>query len=350
MQINTDQGISDAIRFTRILCIFLMMYAHVPHAENSTGVLNTVSLFLENRIALASVPLLSVVSGWLFVKTYKGSAVQSIRKKIRSLLIPMVLWCSVVITIYEVAAVFINVRYDFPENSLQWLSGFLSIADHPFDRPLYFLHDLFICTMIGTLILSIDGNRYRILCWWIALVLGVILSVFAPQTYFMQRALLLPTFLTGMLIGLSEVNVLSRTFISPLLAAMALCGAIALYFLPSQISGFDKDSEIANIIILSERFMFAVVAWYIIVRTYKFSSTKFLSFEKYVFFVFCSHFIVFKSIEAILFRFISRESNFVYVFTFLDPIFGVIFGIIGYEILKRISPLALAYLTGGRVK
>ncbi len=100
-------SISEKIKLLRPLLIFLIVTTHIqgnlyrPDLKNLT--LDWSSFFhsyLSGIIAISALPLLSVISGYLAVYTYrKYSYFQTLKDKINRILIPMLFW-NLVLALY----------------------------------------------------------------------------------------------------------------------------------------------------------------------------------------------------------------------------------------------------------
>lgn len=348
---------SNAIRVARIVCIFFMMYAHAPrpvvlpgvHSTAAT-VLETVAAFLINTASHASVPLLSVVSGWLLVNTYKGNSALLVRKKVSTLVSPLFLWNLVMLVVFGAGALFLHMKWQFPDTVMGWLNGFLALADRPFNRPLYFLRDLLFCSIVGAAILALPQPRRRHVAWGVAMVAGLALALLLPKSFVMQRAVILPSFLLGMGIAFGRYEVLSKRFTNAGIAAVALVGLVLLSLVPTLAPWTLEIRPLAEGVIVIERLGFAIVGWFIVASIFRRVPPLFMELEKYTFFVFCSHFVLFMGLGAVLTRIVAPSSPLLYGLTFVSPVVAFAVGIPAYKAIERLSPALLGLLTGGRIR
>jgi succinoglycan biosynthesis protein ExoH len=353
--VKSAQQTSDGIHLARIFCIFFMMYAHAPRPRVppapqplSGVILESVASFLINTVSHASVPLLSVVSGWLLVNTYKGDSLALIRKKIGTLAVPLGLWNLIMLAVFGAGTLFLRMDWQFPNSLMGWLNGFFALADRPFNRPLYFLHDLLVCSIVGASILTVPRPMQRRLLWLATLAAGLVLAIVLPKSIVMQRAVILPSFLLGMGIAFGGYDVLSRRFVNIRIAAAAFAGLVLLGAVPTLAPEVLKIGALAEAVILVERLGFAIVGWFIIASLYAWTSPAILALERYTFFVFCSHFVLFLAVGAALARLVPPDNVAIYLVTFSSPVLAYAFGIAAYAVLERMAPWALGLLTGGR--
>lgn len=97
--------ISGAISIARVMCILLMTYVHLhffalPAAQDSAAFQTLRAVFVD-LLGRSSVPLLSVISGFLIVRSIERQGVGPVlRKRAWILLLPMVLWNVLWITLF----------------------------------------------------------------------------------------------------------------------------------------------------------------------------------------------------------------------------------------------------------
>jgi fucose 4-O-acetylase-like acetyltransferase len=141
---------SVRIKAARVLCILALVYVHVPpwHPQNGGGTpFDLIFVTLQEAFARTSVPLLSVVSGYLLVTTDRARGYSDmIGRKLRSLIVPLMLW--------NVIAAALNLAVgDLPATGiLGWLDRLVALRTTPLITPLYFLRDVFLCMLLSPLL------------------------------------------------------------------------------------------------------------------------------------------------------------------------------------------------------
>lgn len=297
----------------------------------------------------SSVPVLSVISGWLFIRSFKVSYKQMLRSKVKTLIVPMVTWNILMLVIYLGSSMVFHIKWDFPNSAIGIANAFLSINDRPLINPLYFLRDIFVCANVTYLIIRLEA-RYGNSLILIAFALGCAFSVVLPESIILQRAVILPTFLFGAIVAKSNRNVMAHDFVPGLTAISALFVVTIVQSVRSYLPGINPYLD--NALELALRFCLATIGWFVIKRLSTGKAGQELSrLEPYIFFVFCSHFVLFMVASAALKRaHIPADSTVALLMFLVSPLFALAAGIIGYEALRRAAPSVLGILTGGRVK
>lgn len=155
---------SDTFRVIRAVCIILMITVHIwlgstrIIAADHGPVWNIFFSIIIDYLGRAAVPALSLISGILFVYTFrrKGSALSVIPDKFMTLIAPMALWSLpvllLILTKYHLSGVD-NVI--LPTDALGWINQVLSITEAPANFPLHFLRDIFLCYVYGAIIILV---------------------------------------------------------------------------------------------------------------------------------------------------------------------------------------------------
>ena len=150
------------IQSARVISIFFMAYAHVSPgiveadiaARGVRGV-DFLFLFLGSLVAKSAVPLLSVLSGWLLFDTLNGRPFQGIlRSKVRTLLVPMVLWNAVLLGLIGLFVLGTGEEKWLPQSGLGLLNGLFSLTGPPANIHLAFLRDLFVCVLLSPVMVN----------------------------------------------------------------------------------------------------------------------------------------------------------------------------------------------------
>lgn len=154
------QSTSLRIRVARPLCIFFMVWVHVNPGiaefdpfTHSLGFADWYRFFFADGVGRTSIGLLAIASGFLAISTGRVFPFSAFAKKrVRSLLIPMVAWSAILLMAYLAGE---QVKEGYLEQQVgepwswahvpDWLFG---ITDHPANFPLGFLRDLFLCALL----------------------------------------------------------------------------------------------------------------------------------------------------------------------------------------------------------
>jgi hypothetical protein len=147
LQRRTPQGLrqlidahSDTIRVARVLCIVPMAYVHVSLGEAHTPTGAVMRSVLRDLLGRSSVLLLSVVSGLLMVQVFASRPwLTAARSRTRGLVVPMVVW--------NLLALAVLAALGRPWTG-ELFNGLFALTDHGVTRPLTFLRDLFLVSLL----------------------------------------------------------------------------------------------------------------------------------------------------------------------------------------------------------
>jgi len=151
---------SITISIARVVCIAFMMTVHVwPGAglilqADAPGPLSAIYDFLIGYLGRGAVPLLSVISGYLFFVMLRDRAPSSatvLRRKFETLLFPMILWSAALIAMKASYAAALGGNAMLPQTAIQWTNALFGLTSEPFNKPLAFLRDIFVCVLIALL-------------------------------------------------------------------------------------------------------------------------------------------------------------------------------------------------------
>lgn len=182
MNQSTRSRASSAIVIIRPVLILFMMFAHII-ALDSWSVMSGaaplnfddwMSVFLESALAKSGVPLLSLISGYLAVRSLEtyGYPVLLWRKAKR--LIWPLFWSNLLFILlftYPTQAVDAGHRPDlsiYPFDAYGWFQAIFVFYKMPANEPLYFLKDLYTCFILLPLLLLAARIRYfnlLVLAW-----------------------------------------------------------------------------------------------------------------------------------------------------------------------------------------
>ena len=351
---------SHAIRVTRVACIFFMMFTHVrpyPEFEHFPRLAYNIVLHLfyavpSLLIGKASVPLLGAISGWLFVQSYRGGWADNAKKKLRSVLLPLLLWNGLVLLLLW-AIPSLETRWIRPDDIAGWIDKFVPLVDYPTNSPLYFLRDLFLCTLAAPLLLA-AFDRWGAQAMAAAMVGAILFASVFVDGFLLTRPVILPTFLAGLILARTRAPVLERRFFDTRLlwvatawTMVALCVTVPL--LGTRFAWLPELGALPEVV---TRFALAFLMWRAIVQLANMPAGRVAArLEPYIFFVFCTHHIV-QLFSWYLFG--GMISNGAYspvypLYFFAEPVMAMLVGIAGYRLLARVAPKALGVLTGGRI-
>ena len=294
---HTDQSYSqllrdssDTIRIARVLCIFMMTYAHV--SLFSSGALENVVYFssiknvLINLFARSSVPLLSVISGILMVAFFSNRSIsEAIRTRFKTLIIPFLTWSVIGLGIAELTG-----RADNYTGS-----NLLYILNGSYYIQLIFLRDIFVVSSLTPLIIYL-ARKFNILF----LVFILLFVAFVDMEPIIMRSQILLYFVFGIYIALYRTeNIFGSKkviyFTSISVAILFLVQLLQPFY--SEYMLFLSSETFKNIIVRS---VCALSFWYLayyLSSFVEFKSTLIKHVEPAIFIMFLSH-VLFSNVVA----------------------------------------------------
>lgn len=234
---NNIKANSARISFARLFLILIIVMLHFRMEPIEPG--NTISAihdFIRETFLRLPVPLLSIMSGYIFFATdaYKTIA-KTLRAKARSLVVPFLIFNTplvLVIYIAQMNGIALDNRIVLVGGDVwQWAEALFAITEQPVNYPLYFLRDLFIVAIIGLLI----GRLHARFAFPVLLCIAVIAYGNLDGFLVIRDDVLLCFFLGGYL-AIKQVDIAAldrHGLVFALLILPALC--FAFYFiLPDQ--------------------------------------------------------------------------------------------------------------------
>jgi hypothetical protein len=350
--------VSEAIRIARVFCIFFMIFVHVHPGttdfvpdEAGIRLFDVLRFLVVDSLGRASVALLSVVAGFLAVYSLRReTAGVFLRKKSRSLLVPLVLWNLILITL----VIFGNLLHeDYIEKSFD---GSLTVArlpelilglgGKPANEPLAFLRDVFVCALFTPLLLASLRRSTR----WFVAVAGV-LVLLAAVTPIGIRPSIPALYAAGMFIAERRLApVPSLKLVLPAVIAFAALGAVLAWRDLTSDDGARTGLTWLEAGFNVIRIPAAIVFWSLALALTGSGLGKRLSrLEPYIFTAFCIHVIVSKVVWAAWEPLFGGYYGALYpVFFFGIPVLVITSAVIGARVLNARVPWFFSLLNGGR--
>lgn len=347
---------SHAIAMARVICILGIVYVHAWTGRNGNdlqmlnhtpqGMLRWVLIELLGR---SSVPLLSMISGWLVGPSLvRHGSRRFLAGKLRTVLAPMVLWNALAIVLVSGAAMAGWIYAPRPV-SVWWTVNELFCLYTPDDINVQipFLRDLFVCMLAVPLLV-----RWPDRALWAVAGLALVWSLAPVWVPVLQRPSILLFFVAGML---ARRHGLAAWMASRPLMLMA-SPYVAMAAFKIWLEGVGIDSGINNPVFLSAvdlvmraatAIFFWALAWRVAVSRI---APLLLRVEPYMFLAFCAHLIMIWLAGPLIGR-VSGPigSPFYPLFLLAQPVLvlGAAMGL-GQGLL-RVAPAAARMLSGGRL-
>lgn len=150
---------NDIILLLRPILILFVVLTHIPWTLYRVDLLDVDIDFptiawslISGTVASAALPTLSLIAGYLAFYTYqKRGYLETITRKIRTLLLPMILWNLVMVgLLFWLASIGIQIRPDLKlheGDTLSWVNALVGVSVLPVNAPLYFIRELILCFM-----------------------------------------------------------------------------------------------------------------------------------------------------------------------------------------------------------
>jgi len=347
-----EAGLSAQIGIARSLCILGLVLIHVPpwHIDlgdppRALAPFDLFFIYAQELFGRASVPLLSVISGYLLVRTTAQLAyADRLRRKVRTLIVPLLLWNGLAVLLDALALGIV------PADMAGWANALLALTGAPKIQPLYFLRDMFLCAMLYPLIATALRRSVMITLTILAL---VTVSGVAERLFIGSGPLLFFSF--GVAAAQGGLPELPAARIRPYIVVGALVMA-ALSTLV-QVDMLERPWSLGAgqwlfaVVLMVERILGALLFWF---AAGAFARgpwrTALIAIEGYVFFLFCSHVLWLALAWKAFERFGGSYDGSLYpVFFVTAPWSSLAAAIFGAETLRRFSPAVARLACGGRM-
>lgn len=164
-----DPEVSRGIRILRTLLISGLVFVHIPTGgipdmPPEGASFRLVRVLLGEVVFMGSLPMLGVVSGYLYAARPHRYP-KLILRKIRSLLVPLFCWSAplaALICLLARAGVVGGSQASYlpPFDPMAFADASLALTRPPANAPLYFLRDLFVCFLLGPVLLSLARRLF----------------------------------------------------------------------------------------------------------------------------------------------------------------------------------------------
>lgn len=152
-------GIRDRIALLRFVMIFGVIVLHtpayVPMAEVGDSAFDAIKAFFQLAVFRASVPVLTVISGYLlFSSCIDREPMRCFTKKTRTILVPFLCFNLPLLPIALGAEMFAGMQLSadlWPFEPMNWLNAAFGLTASPINYPLNFLRDLLVLIMLAPL-------------------------------------------------------------------------------------------------------------------------------------------------------------------------------------------------------
>ncbi|MBL4796358.1 MAG: acyltransferase [Oleispira sp.] len=353
---------SELIRALRLLLIMGLVLVHFGGFPDSSldpfqGVVNPEhfvpasinSFFLY--FFLSAVPVLSIISGYLYSHRGKPNYVQALKKRFLTIVLPSITWTSIWLAfafiLYSIGKSSNQFTYydaSFSDFSLLHLvNGIIGITESPFALQFWFIHDLVLSLLLTPILYPLIKRAPFLLIGFF------ILWAIEWQAPVFFNLKVLTFFSVGLYLGQrnwqpSELNFLNNISIVAFIALI-----LGRIYTPYYNNG-DMPFETVYELILRSVGTFAVFSLALQLRKHASGIFNWLSNNSgYAFFIFAAHFpliILFKQVLSMTHMFNGAVGQ--VALWVLAPVITIGFIIIAAKILNKILPSLYKFLNGQR--
>jgi fucose 4-O-acetylase-like acetyltransferase len=346
---------STAIQVSRVVCIFFMMYAHargyeeflVQRGNVPPTWLSWLLHLLRDEASRTSVPLLALLSGWLFSARFKGSFLAVVARRSRTLLVPLVMWNLVMLACVYLSTQLFHLQGSLATTWSHWINRILGVTQTPVNTPLYFLRDLFLASLAGAALLWLRPGRRVV---WAVAAAATALVILVPIEPVMMRPYILPQFLLGIAIQRSWDIAKPRS--------LWIIGCVGLVLLVLHLRapfGYERADEVVFRVAMVA-LGWVIAAWLASTR----AAGPIVRISPAIFLVFCAHTplgIFWGHLSLRLGQWLAELHGWarttvalydagIYLVT---PAFMLLAGTAIFGLMKRRTPALLAMMNGGRL-
>ncbi len=346
---------SDAIAIARVICILGVVYVHAWTGLNGqalaelrgTGQDNLRWLLME-AFGRSAVPLLGLISGWLVagssgVRDWGGH----VRRKARTILLPMILWNMLAILLVSGAALLAGLKAPVPQSAM-WVAQeiFILTRNPDINVQMPFLRDLVLCMVAAPVLVRLPTAGLAAV---IAAAGACHIMGWGPPV--LMRASILFFFAAGIVARRHGwADRIARLPLPVALTPFALLMGAQLY--RAIIIGDEGLGTSQAALDLTVRIGAAAAFWRI-AWTLAGSRARgtLLRIEPYAFFLFCAHLILIWLGGPLLGNLFGRMGSPLYpLYLILQPLLVLACTMLIGLALRRVAPRAAEMLSGGRLR
>ena len=362
----TKAQLSQIISFSRITLIVGLVFLHYEKFPNSritpfrgmdieafqaATFVNSFVLFFF----FAVVPLLSMISGWLFFSFLNNAASEltsRMARRFKSLYLPLALWnlvyLAILWSVYQLnsgSPILQDINLDFTAaGPLEYFNAVLAVTDRPIGFQFWFVRDLFVTVLVAPL-LFLMLTRAPLVG---AAILGAGWLVGFDFWIFFRSDVVFFFYIGGLLrMYKAPLEISGRTTICLLLAYAALVAlrTAAPYAIE------EPQSALMDVLTRGMRLIGVLACWG---AFQKMALTEFgawvARFGGFAFFLHAAHFPLLAAVKLLLWDFVPVENQFWMLAHYAISVLATVAIGVGFGMtLARLAPRQFAFLNGGRL-
>lgn len=361
------EKISKAITLSRFPLIFLVIVLHSYFAEidySQYPVFSNITCLLSFVVTRVAVPLFFAISGYLFFNKVEIMDLKlyqfKLKKRVKSLLIPYILWnvlfflAYLFIIKFQLVPVHTNGKtvYDYSFTDFAWslyntkisvgeetpLWGILSGNGCPIAYHMWFVRDLMVTSILSPIIYFLVGNKISRFIYLpvIIVVWACVIPFLGDVGYYLSS---ITFFSLGAWISVNKINIEKVEAWNKILIAYALAVGIELYLYNTK----SLPSFYHNVTILLGLLTFTVV---LLKLSGKVKIPRILSGS--TFFIYGGHLMFILLTVKLLQRYVPHNEEILIIAYLCAPIIVCVFLLGCWVVLKNLSPRLAEWLNGGR--
>jgi len=361
-----DPDLSQRITFLRFPLIALVVFIHASNSIALSGgarleevypgsvLQRFLTYFISSNIALTAVPLLFVISSYLFFAgfefTWQGY-VKKLQSRIKTLLIPYLFWNTLALIFFTVVGMIPGLS-SFAQGGrvvisspLDILRAYWAVPDSPVLYPFWFMRDLMVLFIVAPLFYFLAKKLpYPTLFVFLLWLMHVI--PFPLERINLPQPIPIFFFFVGAVAALQNWQLKALEEFQPVFIVLYLMFATGFSW--AQATGayiVPYPDVIFNAVLCLGVVAVCCVAGYRIDPLDKTFSTL----AQYAFFVYATHEPLLTGVRKLLYRFAPPGSTFMQLaYYFIPPLAVIAITILVGWLLRKYALSAFSFVTGGR--
>lgn len=352
-----NKYLSNKITFFSFWLIILVVLLHSLNVQfnECNNLLCGLQYLLSYKLAQIAVPLFFFISGYLYF--FKADLKKKIdlpfffvnnKKRIKTVLIPYVLWCVIWFFILYLLQLlpFLKNYFSEPLHSMTFTDKLLNLFVYPVNYPFWFLRELMLLFVISPLVFLLIKYLkviYIVVLFALIIVFSTLVSVYDIT---LLQSMPVFYFSSGAFISLNKIDIASR------LSSFKSFGLLFIWILFNVISiYFDQDFSSEDIYLRSFNVIKDIVGCVAVWYMYDFFNHKVqwknYSFYQYSFFIFAFHGI--PTVILVKLSQIFKNNEYLTFLAYVSiVILIVLISIFIGNLIKKSMPQVYRLLTGNR--
>ena len=302
---------------------------------------------------MSAVPLLSIISGFLFFKRDHVHVLMLIKGRVRTVLYPSLIWTSFWLafgfTLYSVGkpyGLFGWLDYDFEHFTfLTLVSGIVGLKDYPLAYQFWFIHDL-VLTLLLTPIIHFFLQRFDLPMLFVVLFLWF--AGIVPPLFFYGNVLCF--FIVGAVIARANIDLfeLAKQSYDRLgLIFILFSFVVVMQIFASNLEWFETGLWLRILRLLGV--LTASGCMYFFMTQYPAAVTKINVYSGSSFLIFALHYPLIEFVKIVVLRapYLTTSTGLI-ISLFLIPITTILLSYGSGLMLHKLSPRVARVLSGGR--